>query len=68
MFYAGDALCTMAAAASTGSEVFMTDMTRGRLTFRQSNFAGNRYSDHVALLNAFQVIQHQCSQQILLVL
>ena len=30
MFYAGDALCAMAAASSTGSEVFMTDMNRGR--------------------------------------
>ena len=32
----------------------MTDMTRGRLSFQQRNFAGNRYSDHVAQLNAFQ--------------
>ena len=29
-------------------------MTRGRLSFQQRNFAGNRYSDHVAQLNAFQ--------------
>ena len=54
MFFAGDALTTMAAASSTGSEIFMTDMTRGRLSFRQRNFAGNRYSDHVGMLNAFQ--------------
>ena len=54
MFFAGDALTTMAAASSTGSEIFLTDMTRGRLSFRQRNFAGNRYSDHVGMLNAFQ--------------
>jgi hypothetical protein len=30
LFYAGDALTTMAAASATGSEIFMTDMTRGR--------------------------------------
>ena len=37
-----------------GTEFFVTDMTRGRLSFQQRNFAGNRYSDHVAQLNAFQ--------------
>ena len=54
MFFAGDALTTIGAASSTGSEVFMTDMSNGRLTYRQRNFAGNRYSDHIAMLSAFQ--------------
>ena len=30
LFFAGDALTTMAATSATGSEIFMTDMTRGR--------------------------------------
>ena len=55
LFFSGDALTTMAAASATGSDIFMTDMTRGRLTGRQIAFAGNRHSDHVAMLNAFQV-------------
>merc|ERR1719273_2208534 len=54
LFGCGDAACTIAAQASTGTEFFMTDMTRGRLTYQQRNFAGNRYSDHIAALNAFQ--------------
>ena len=54
IFKAGDALTTIASASSTGSEVFMTDLTNGRLTFRQKNFAGDKNSDHLALLNAFQ--------------
>lgn len=53
MLSCGDALCTMAAQASTGTEFFLTDMNRGRLTFQQKNFSGNRFSDHVAALNAF---------------
>jgi ATP-dependent RNA helicase A len=35
MFFCGDALCTIAAQSSTGSEIFMTDMTRGRLSYQQ---------------------------------
>ena len=54
LFQTGDALSTMAAASATSSKFFLTDMTRGRLTYRQVNFAGNRHSDHVAMLNAFQ--------------
>ena len=54
MFFEGDALTTMAAASSTASEIFLTDLTRGRLSFRQRNFTGSRYSDHVGMLNAFQ--------------
>ena len=35
MFHAGDALTTIAAVNSTGAQVFVTDLTNGRLTFRQ---------------------------------
>ena len=58
MFSAGDALTTIAAASSTGSEVFLTDMTNGKLSGRQRSFAGNRYSDHIAILNVFNSWEH----------
>ena len=51
----GDALTTIAAATSAGSEVFLTDMLKGRLTYRQIGFSGTRHSDHIAALAAFQV-------------
>lgn len=54
MFFCGDALSTMAANSSTFPEVFTTGMDRRRLTYQQRSFAGNRFSDHVAMLNAFQ--------------
>ncbi|XP_066991752.1 ATP-dependent RNA helicase A isoform X2 [Anabrus simplex] len=54
MFFCGDALATMAANSSTFPEVFTTGMDHRRLTYQQRSFAGNRYSDHVAMLNAFQ--------------
>ena len=57
IFKAGDALTIIASASSTGSEVFRTDLTNGRLTFRQKNFAGDKNSDHLALLNAFQSLE-----------
>ena len=54
-YQTGDALTTIAAAASSGSEVFLTDMLKGRLTYRQIGFSGTRHSDHIAALAAFQV-------------
>jgi ATP-dependent RNA helicase A len=36
LFQVGDALTTMAAASTTSSEFFLTDMSRGRLTYRQA--------------------------------
>nr|CAD7589642.1 unnamed protein product [Timema genevievae] len=54
MMFCGDALATMAANSSTFPEVFATSMDRRRLTYQQKSFAGNRFSDHVAMLNAFQ--------------
>jgi ATP-dependent RNA helicase A len=44
----------MAANSSTFPEVFITGMDHRRLTYQQKAFAGNRYSDHVAMLTAFQ--------------
>jgi ATP-dependent RNA helicase A len=55
VFECADALCTMAAQSSAGTDLFVTDMNRGRLSYTQRNFAGCRFSDHVAALNAFQV-------------
>lgn len=54
IFFCGDSLATMAANSSTFPEVFTTGMDHRRLTYQQKAFAGNRYSDHVAMLNAFQ--------------
>lgn len=54
LFYCGDALATMAANSTTFPEVFTQTPERRRLTFQQKAFAGNRFSDHVAMLNAFQ--------------
>ncbi|XP_069700585.1 dosage compensation regulator mle [Periplaneta americana] len=54
MFFCGDSLATMAANSSTFPEVFTTGMDHRRLTYQQKAFSGNRYSDHVAMLNAFQ--------------
>ena len=36
----GDALCTIAAMAGTATDFFVTDMTRGWLSYQQRNFAG----------------------------
>ena len=55
VFGCADALCGIAAQASSGIDFFTTDMNRGRLTHAQRKFAGSRFSDHVAALNAFQV-------------
>ncbi|XP_071443842.1 dosage compensation regulator mle isoform X2 [Hetaerina americana] len=54
MFFCGDALCTIAANSSTFPEVFVTGLDQRRLGHQQKSFAGNRHSDHVAMLNAFQ--------------
>ena len=55
VFGCADALCGIAAQASSGTDYFVTDMNRGRLTHVQRKFAGSRFSDHVAAMNAFQV-------------
>ena len=47
----GDAVCTISA-ASCFPEPFINDGKRLRYVHR--NFAGTRFSDHVALLSVFQ--------------
>ena len=52
----GDALTTMAANSTTFPEIFVVEGRR-RLSNHQRALAGDRASDHVAMLNAFQVKQ-----------
>ncbi|XP_071152767.1 ATP-dependent RNA helicase A-like isoform X1 [Mytilus edulis] len=54
MFYVGDAVCTIAA-STTFPEPFITPTDRRRLGWVHKSLAGDRFSDHVALLNAFQM-------------
>uniref|UniRef100_G3TQL7 ATP-dependent RNA helicase A n=1 Tax=Loxodonta africana TaxID=9785 RepID=G3TQL7_LOXAF len=51
IFYVGDAVCTIAA-ATCFPEPFISEGKR--LGYIHRNFAGNRFSDHVALLSVFQ--------------
>uniref|UniRef100_A0A8C5PZX5 RNA helicase n=1 Tax=Leptobrachium leishanense TaxID=445787 RepID=A0A8C5PZX5_9ANUR len=50
IFYVGDALCTISA-ATCFPEPFINEGRR--LGYMHRNFAGNRFSDHVALLSVF---------------
>ncbi|XP_019699351.1 dosage compensation regulator isoform X2 [Harpegnathos saltator] len=54
MFRVGDSLSTMAANSTTFPEVYNMGPDVRRLTMQQKWFAGARYSDHVAMLHAFQ--------------
>ncbi|XP_031291480.2 ATP-dependent RNA helicase A isoform X2 [Camelus dromedarius] len=51
IFYVGDAVCTISA-ATCFPEPFISEGKR--LGYIHRNFAGNRFSDHVALLSVFQ--------------
>lgn len=51
IFYVGDAVCTISA-ATCFPEPFINEGKR--LGYIHRNFAGNRFSDHVALLSVFQ--------------
>ncbi|MXQ87611.1 hypothetical protein E5288_WYG017766 [Bos mutus] len=51
IFYVGDAICTISA-ATCFPEPFISEGKR--LGYIHRNFAGNRFSDHVALLSVFQ--------------
>ncbi|XP_061859938.1 ATP-dependent RNA helicase A isoform X2 [Colius striatus] len=51
IFYVGDAICTISA-ATCFPEPFINEGKR--LGYIHRNFAGNRFSDHVALLSVFQ--------------
>ena len=53
LYSCGDAMCIMGA-ASTFSEPFITSLDRRRLSYQHKNLAGTRFSDHVAMLHAFQ--------------
>ncbi|KAK2704992.1 hypothetical protein QYM36_017142 [Artemia franciscana] len=53
LFNAGDAIATIAATDSTSVEVFQTSVDQKRLSGRQRRFAGDKNSDHLALLNAY---------------
>ncbi|KAL8568221.1 hypothetical protein ACOMHN_027744 [Nucella lapillus] len=54
VFYIGDAMCTIAA-STTFPEPFITPQDQRRLGWVHKSLAGSRHSDHVALLNAFQL-------------
>ncbi|XP_051171646.1 dosage compensation regulator-like isoform X2 [Leptopilina boulardi] len=54
MFRVGDALSTMAANSTTFPEVYNMGPDTKRLSYQQRAFAGARYSDHVAMLHAFE--------------
>ncbi|XP_021355773.1 ATP-dependent RNA helicase A-like protein [Mizuhopecten yessoensis] len=54
LFYCGDAVCTIAA-STTFPEPFITPTDRRRLGWVHKSLAGNRCSDHVALLNALNL-------------
>ncbi|XP_020645392.1 ATP-dependent RNA helicase A isoform X2 [Pogona vitticeps] len=55
IFYVGDAVCTISA-ATCFPEPFISEGKR--LGYVHRNFAGNRFSDHVALLSVFQAWDH----------
>ncbi|KAB7505156.1 Dosage compensation regulator [Armadillidium nasatum] len=53
IFNCGDAMCTVAAHNSTSPEIFIIPPEYRRLSPFQKAFSGNRYSDHIAMLNVF---------------
>ncbi|KAF2881286.1 hypothetical protein ILUMI_24886 [Ignelater luminosus] len=55
IFMCGDALATMAANSSTFSEIFILEGGQRRLSYHQRSLAGDRFSDHVAMLTAFEL-------------
>lgn len=57
IFMCGGPLATMAANSSTFPEVFNMEMGQRRLSYHQKALAGERCSDHVAMLTAFEVCQ-----------
>ncbi|KAK8730386.1 hypothetical protein OTU49_007985 [Cherax quadricarinatus] len=52
IFFCGDAMCTLAA-LNTTTEIFIMSPESRRLSQFQRDFAGNRYSDHIATLSVF---------------
>ncbi|XP_056647810.1 dosage compensation regulator isoform X1 [Diorhabda sublineata] len=58
IFMCGGPLATMAANSSTFPEIFTLDIGHRRLSFHQKALAGDRHSDHVAMLTAFEMWDH----------
>lgn len=50
-------MCAVAATTSF-PEPFITPPGAKRLTYKHRNFAGQRYSDHIAMLQAYQQWEH----------
>lgn len=50
-------MCTVAATTSF-PEPFITPPGANRLTYKHRNFAGQHFSDHVAMLQAYQQWEH----------
>ena len=50
-------MCAVAATTSF-PEPFITPPGAKRLTYKHRNFAGQRFSDHVAMLQAYQQWEH----------
>ncbi|XP_060524054.1 dosage compensation regulator isoform X2 [Cylas formicarius] len=55
IFMCGGPLATMAANSSTFPEIFTMDMGQRRLSYHQKALSGDRHSDHVAMLTAFEL-------------
>lgn len=55
IFMCGGPLATMAANSSTFPEIFTLDIGQRRLAGHQRALAGDRHSDHVAMLTAFEL-------------
>lgn len=55
IFMCGGPLATMAANSSTFPEIFTLEPWQKRLSNHQRALAGDRFSDHVAMLTAFEV-------------
>nr|CAH7722050.1 unnamed protein product [Callosobruchus chinensis] len=55
IFMVGGPLATMAANSSTFPEIFVLDMGQRRLSYHQRALTGDRHSDHVAMLTAFEL-------------
>lgn len=58
VFGVGDTLASLAAYSSTFSEIFTLELGQRRLSNHQKALGGNRYSDHVAMMVAFEMWQN----------
>lgn len=58
VFGVGDTLSSLAAYSSTFSEIFTLELGQRRLSNHQKALGGRRYSDHVAMMVAFDMWQN----------